>query len=102
VPFEEFDAGGRLKQKPVDARSTLPDKTDVAGVNDLKRYLGDDRIDQVAFSVLKHLATYGAGRSLTYGELHYLKQDGLQLKAGGYRMQDMIRFVVNSKFFLEK
>jgi len=102
VPFEEFDAGGRLKQKPVDARSTLPDKTDVAGVNDLKRYLGDDRIDQVAFSVLKHLATYGAGRSLTYGELHFLKQDGLQLKAGGYRMQDMIRFVVNSKFFLEK
>ena len=31
-PFEEFDAGGRLKQQPVDARSTLPDKTEVAGV----------------------------------------------------------------------
>ena len=39
VPFEEFDAGGRLKQQPVDAKSTLPDKTEVAGVNDLKRYL---------------------------------------------------------------
>ncbi|MEO8128500.1 MAG: DUF1592 domain-containing protein [Bryobacteraceae bacterium] len=102
VPFEEFDAGGRLKQQPVDARSKLPDKTDVYGVNELKRYLGEDRIDQVAFSVLKHLATYGTGRNLTYSELHYLKQDGLQLRAGGYRMQDMIRFVVNSKFFLEK
>jgi len=102
VPFEEFDAGGRLKQQSVDARSTLPDKTEVAGVNDLKRYLGQDRIDQVAFSVLKHLATYGTGRSLTYSELHSLKQDGLKLRAGGYRMQDMIRFVVNSKMFLEK
>ena len=39
VAFEEFDAGGRLKQQPVDAHSKLPDKTEVAGVNDLKRYL---------------------------------------------------------------
>ena len=31
-----------------------------------------------------------------------LKQDGLKLRAGGYRMQDMIRYVVNSKAFLEK
>ena len=77
VPFEEFDAGGRLKRQPVDARSTLPDKTEVGGVNDLKRYLAEDRIDQVAFSVLKHLATYATGRSLTYNELEFLKRDGL-------------------------
>ena len=102
MPFEEFDAGGRLKQQSVDARSTLPDKTEVSGVNDLKRYLAEDRIDQVAFSFLKHLATYAIGRSLTYNELNYLKQDGLKLKADGYRMQDMIRYVVNSKMFLEK
>jgi hypothetical protein len=102
LPFEEFDAGGRLKLQPVDARSSLPDKTEVAGVNDLKRYLADDRIDQVAFSVLKHLATYATGRSLTYGELELLKQHGLELKPNGYRLQDMIRFVVNSPLFLEK
>ncbi|HEX4612001.1 MAG TPA: DUF1592 domain-containing protein, partial [Urbifossiella sp.] len=57
VPFEEFDAGGRWKTTPTDARSTLPDKTAVAGFTDLRRYLADDRIDQAAFSVLKHLAT---------------------------------------------
>jgi hypothetical protein len=102
VPFEEFDAGGRLKQQAVDAKSTLPDKTEVSGVNDLRRYLAEDRIDQVAFSFLKHLMTYGIGRSLTYNELNYLKQDGLKLKAGGYRMQDMVRYVAGSKLFLEK
>src|SRR5215471_6244426 len=102
VPFEEFDAGGRLKQQSVDAKSTLPDKTEVSGVNDLKRYLADDRIDQVAFSFLKHLTAYGIGRSLTYKELNELKQDGLKLKPGGYRMQDMIRYVAGSKLFLEK
>ena len=87
----------------MDARSTLPDKTEVAGVADLKRYLAEDRIDQVAFSVLKHLATYATGRSLTYNELDVPRSGTqLKLKAGGYRMQDMIRYVVNSKMFLEK
>jgi hypothetical protein len=102
LPFEEFDAGGRLKLQAVDARSTLPDKTDVAGVSDLKRYLAQERIDQVAFSVLKHLATYATGRSLAYNELEFLRQHGLELKSHGYRMQDMIRFVVNSELFLDK
>src|SRR5262249_49603130 len=102
VAFEQFDAGGRLKSQPVDAKSTLPDKTEVNGAEDLKRYLAEDRIDQVAFSFLKNLTTYSTGRTLTYSELAYLKQDGLKLKATGYRTQDMIRYVVNRKAFLEK
>lgn len=102
VALEEFNAGGRLKTQPADARSTLPDRTEVSGANDLKRYLANDRIDQVAFSFLKHLATYATGRSLTYSERSQLKQDGLKLKADGYRMKDMIRYVVNSPMFLEK
>jgi hypothetical protein len=102
VALEEFDAGGRLKARPADARSTLPDNTEVSGIDDLKRYLGQDRIDQVAFSVLKHLTTYANGRDLTYNELKYLKQDGLSLKDSGYPMRDMIRYVVRSKLFLEK
>ena len=102
VALEEFDAGGRLKSQPVDARSQLPDGTEVSGVNDLKRYLGQDRLDQVAFSVLKHLATYANGRSLTYGELNDLKRDGLGLQASNYRMQDMMRHVIKSDLFLQK
>ena len=102
VPFEEFDAGGRLKRELVDARSTLPDTTEVTGFNDLKRYLVEDRLDQVAFSVLKHLATYATGRTLSYNELEFLKKDGLRLKESGYRFQDMVRYVVHSPIFLEK
>ncbi|HUG82255.1 MAG TPA: DUF1592 domain-containing protein [Bryobacterales bacterium] len=102
VALEEFDAGGRLKPQPADARSTLPDNTEVSGINDLKRYLSHDRVDQVAFSVLKHLVTYANGRSLAFNELKYLKEDALRLKAPGYPMQDMIRYVVNNKLFLEK
>ncbi|MDA0813425.1 MAG: DUF1592 domain-containing protein, partial [Verrucomicrobia bacterium] len=102
IPFEEYDAGGLLKQQAVDARSTLPDRTEVAGVNDLKRYLAQDRIDQVAFSFLRHLVTYATGRTLSYSEIQFLKEHGAKLKANGYRVQDMIRFVVHSPMFLEK
>lgn len=102
VPLEEFDAGGRFKQQSVDARSTLPDKTNIANFTDLRRYLAEDRLDQVAFSVLKHLATYATGRTLSYNELEFLKHDSAKLKATGYRMQDLVRYVVNSPMFLEK
>jgi hypothetical protein len=102
VPFEEFDAGGRLSKQTVDAQSTLPDKTNVTGVQDLKRYLANDRIDQVAFSVLRHLTVYAIGRDLTYNETLWLRQNALNLKANGYLMQDLIRFVVHSPMFLEK
>ncbi|MCC6590279.1 MAG: DUF1592 domain-containing protein [Bryobacterales bacterium] len=102
IALEEFDADGRIKTKPADARSVLPDNVEVNGIGDLKRHLSEDRIDQVAFSVLKHLATYATGRTLTYNEVNFLKKDGLRLKAGGYRMRDMIRYVVTSKLFLEK
>lgn len=102
IALEEFDADGRWKQYAVDASSHLPDKTKVGGAIDLKRYLAEDRLDQVAFSVLKHLAIYATGRNLTYNEMNFLKQDSRQLRANGYRMQDLLRYVVNSKIFLEK
>jgi hypothetical protein len=103
LPLEQFDAGGLFKRnQAVDARSTLPDKTEVADASGLKAYLANDRLDQVAFSFLKHVATYATGRSLSYQELELLKERGLELKAAGYRAQDLIRFVVKSELFLEK
>ena len=103
IPFEQFDAGGLFKQaESVDASSTLPDETKIADLNALKTYLAEDRIDQVAFSFLKHLTSYAIGRSLTYNEIEFLKEHGVALRSDGYRMQDIIRFVVNSEMFLEK
>ncbi len=102
IALEGYDAGGRLKKTAADAKSTLPDGTEVGGMNDLKQYLAGPRMDQVAFSILKHLTTYAAGRSLSYAELDYLKRDGLKLKKNGYRLQDMIEYVTASPMFLEK
>jgi hypothetical protein len=103
LPFEQFDAGGLFRNDPaVDARSTLPDGTDVADLNGLKRYLAEARLDQVAFSFLKHVACYGVGRSLTFHVLAFLQEEGVRLRSAGYRMRDMIRFVIQSGLFLQK
>jgi len=102
VALEEYDAGGRLKTTKVDAHSVLPDGSKIDGVAGLKQHLAGVRQDQVAYSVLKHLTTYAAGRSLSYAELDRLRRDIARLKPGGYRLQDMIRTVTASPMFLEK
>lgn len=103
LPFELFDAGGRVKGTvPVDTRSTLPDGTAVDNFADLKTYLAGQRLDRVAFSFLKHLTSYAVGRSLNYNELAFLEQEALKLKPHRYPMQDLLRLVIHSELFLKK
>jgi hypothetical protein len=103
LPFETFDAGGLFKKNvQVEANSTLPDGTDIKDLNALKDYLANDRIDKVAFSFLKHMASYAVGRSLSYNELVLLEEQGRELGKDGYRIQQMIRFIINSDLFLTK
>ncbi len=103
LPFEQFDGAGLLKKEKVDASTALPDKTEIVDANALKKYLANDRIDQVAFSFLKHLASYSIGRSLTFNEIEYLKMEGRKaLGPNGYRMKDCVRFVIESPLFMEK
>ena len=59
-------------------------------------------MDRVAFSLLKHIATYAVGRTLTYNELVFLEEQGLTLRDSDYRMQDLLRFVIHSDVFLKK
>ena len=103
IPFEEFSAAGRWLEKPAsNPSSTLPDGTEIEDFKGLKAYLASDRIDQVAFSFMKHLASYGNGRSLSYNELVFLEEKGIELRRDGYRMQEMIRFIIKSDMFLKK
>ena len=103
LPFEQFDGAGLFKKEKVDASSTLPDKTEIVDANALKKYLANDRIDQVAFSFLKHLASYATGRTLTFNETEYLKREGRKaLGPSGYRMKDCVRFVIESPLFMKK
>ena len=59
-------------------------------------------MDQVAFSVLKHLTAYACGRTLSYNEIEEMKRDGLELSRDDYPLRDLIHFVVGSDAFLTK
>ena len=102
VPFESFDAAGRFKATPVDARSTLPDGTEIRDLNSLKDHLATEKIDRVAFSFMKHLATYATGRTLSYNEVAFLDEEAIKLKPTQYPARDLIRLVIKSDIFLKK
>ena len=71
-------------------------------LNHLKDYLSGERIDQVAFSFLKHLATYAVGRDLSYNEVESLREKALDSKDTEYQMRDLLRFVIHSDIFQKK
>lgn len=103
LPFESFDAGGLFKlNTAVDAGSTLPDGTAIADLNGLKDYLAAKRMDQLAFSFLKHIATYATGRQLSHNELAMLRQQALNLQTTDYRMKDLLKLAIHSDSFLKK
>lgn len=105
VPFQRYDAGGLASEDRVDASSTLPGGFHVNGLQDLQQHLLKERLSQVAFSVLKHLATYGAGRSLSYNEIELLRRKSLELcnsDKSGFLMKQLLREVIHSDIFLMK
>ncbi|MFO0905168.1 MAG: DUF1592 domain-containing protein [Pirellulales bacterium] len=103
LPFERYDASGVYRADgPIDARSTLPDGTEVDGLPALQNYLSGPQCDQVAYSFLKHAATYAVGRTLSYNEQVFLRAEAAKFASRDYRLLDMIRFVVHSDVFLKK
>ncbi|MFM7057080.1 MAG: DUF1592 domain-containing protein [Planctomycetota bacterium] len=103
LPLEQFDAGGRFRaDEAVDASSTLPDGHNVLGSAGLRSYLAEDREEQLIFSMLKHLATYAAGRTLAFSELEWLRTEAARLKATQAGSRELVHCVVSSPIFLEK
>ena len=96
-----FDAGGFLKTK-FEADSELPDGTEVADLNEMKSYLINERMDQVAFSFMKHLAIYATGRKLSFSEVAYLKEQSKLLQPTGYKTRDILKLIINSHIFRTK
>ena len=103
IPFEEYNAGGLLKNKKIDSSSSLKDGNTVQDFSDFKKHLLDNYLDDIAFSYLKNLTTYAIGRTLEFNEIAYLKSEGIKkLAPQGYPLKDCIKFIINSPIFLEK
>lgn len=59
VVFENYDAVGRFqltaKEKPIDAKSTLPDGTEIEGIEGIKDYILELKKDNFTKSLVKKL-----------------------------------------------
>ena len=102
LAFQQYNAAGLFSNDGVDATSKLPDGHTVRNLNDLREHLVKNRMDSVAYSLVRHLSIYAIGRSLTYNEDRLLRQQCLELREKDYRMLDIIQFVIASDLFLKK
>lgn len=102
LPFESYDAGGRLVPNAKPISSTLPDQTTITGMAELKKYLNSERQEDVARSVVSHLLSYAIGRELGFEDMASVDSVLQKTRRSGFRMHDVIKAIVESKSFLRK
>lgn len=120
VPLENFNAvglwqdtsavrrGGKAKGGKktagvaVDASSVLPDGTKIDGLDELKKYLRENRRELFARSVVTRLTTYALGRSLDLGDRNTIDQLTSVFIESDFRLNQLIVSLVNSESFLTK
>ena len=104
--LESFDAIGRwrdhdLGQRPLDTRVTVPDGSVLAGVDDLRRYLLDQRRDAFVHQFCRKLLGFALGRGVQLSDEPLLAEMQARLAANGYRVTIAIESVVQSRQFRE-
>ncbi len=106
IAFENYDALGawrtNIKNKPVDATSTLFNKQELAGVEGLKRYLLADRQDQFARAMVHKISAYALGRPVTFADHADIDALTSQFRKQNDQLADLIHLVVSSNLFHSK
>ena len=100
--FEQFDASGLRRGDGVNSATKLANGLEIKGFSEFRHYLTQDRLQQVAFSLAKHLAIYASGRTLTYNETQWIRDNIAELEPTGYRVRDIVRWIIHSDVFDKK
>ena len=103
VAFEEYDAFGKWRDtigdKPVDATSKLYNKSELAGMDGLKRYLLENRQDQFVGAMVHKVASYALGRPMTFADHAELERITKELREQGDGLRTLIYLLVESELF---
>lgn len=106
IAFENFDAIGSWRSeiagKPVDASSLLFNGQKLDGVDDLKRFLLDNRQDQFTRAMVYKVTTFAIGRPLTFGDRASIDTITTDVRMEGDGLGTMVTLIVNSDLFLSK
>ncbi len=103
IAFENYDALGayrtQIKNKPVDASSTLFNQQELVGMDGLKRYLLTDRQDQFSRAMVHKMTSYALGRPLSFSDRADIDSMVVQFRKEGDRLGDLVNLIVSSKMF---
>ncbi len=103
IAFENYDALGRWRDQvngqPVDASSRLFNNEMLDGIDGLKRYLLENRQDQLVRAMVYKLTTYALGRPLTFSDRAGIDQITRDVRRQGDGLATMIRTIVTSELF---
>ena len=94
--------GKGLQALDVEAASTLPDGSKIAGIAELKAYLLKERREQFARALTTKLLSYALGRSLELTDEPSVQQLTEKFIAGDYRISQLIEQIVLSQPFQTK
>ena len=87
---------------PVDAQETLPDGTEIGGVDDLRDYLLGPRREDFARTTVVKLLAYSLGRSLEFTDQPEVDRLTAGFLENDLKLRTLVREVVNSDLFLTK
>ena len=97
--LESYDALGRQRPETTDTRATLLNGRVIDGVSGLRRYLIEDRRDDVVRQFCRKLLGFSLGRQVLLSDEPLLNQMRLALKANGYRFNTAVEQIVTSPQF---
>lgn len=106
VVFENYDAVGRFqltaKDKPIDSKSTLPDGTEVEGVQGIKNYILKLKTEDFTRSLVEHLYAYALGRDVGFADQKEIDRIVAEVVEDDFRFQTVIEQIVLSPSFYKK
>lgn len=104
--LESFDAIGRhrtvdLGNRPIDAKTQLPDGTEIDGLTGLRKYLVEKRRDAILHQFCRKLLGYSLGRATQLSDEPLLDEMEDRLAKNNYRFSVAIDAIVESSQFRE-
>ena len=101
--LDNFDALGQWREyqdgHPIDAHGTMPDGTEIDGVDDLERAVLQ-RPEMFVAAMSEKLLTYALGRGVEHDDAPAIRQMVREASANDYRFHSLIKSIVTSNPFL--
>jgi len=106
VVFQNYDAVGRYQTKiggnPVDAKSVLPDGTEVDGIDEIKQYILENKHDQFLTALVEHLFAWAMGRDVRFSDEEEIEEIVGRVKKDGNTLRSIFRQIVLCDSFSNK